>query len=145
LGILEAEARAKGISVPELFRRIIVERNQGIEGVQTTQVAPSPRSLTTISPSKSPRIKTPTSSPVNPSQTEAALKTTGEAILWAQLVARVPELAPTKAMKLAREGLAKYARKNPDEFLKSIAEQFARGELSKQELTKLLALSGLLE
>ena len=144
MGNIEAEARAEGISVPELCRRIITERNQGIEGerMRAVQVTPSPRPLTNVDPSESPRIETPAPSPVNPSPTvEAALEARIDAIVLAKMRAKFPELSPpTEAMKRAREALAKLA--DTEEFDKLIAEKIFRKEMSGPELVKFLELLG---
>ena len=144
IGNIEAEARARGISVPELCRRIIAERNQAVEGVKALQVTPSPRLLTNIDPSESPRIEAPTPTPVNVSQkAEAVLEKVIDAAMWADITAKFPELSPpTEAQKRAREALVKLAEKHPEELAEMIAEQFARGEMSEQELIKFLELLG---
>ena len=150
MGDIEAEARAEGISVPELCRRIIAERKQGIEGerVRVVQVTPSPRPLASVDPSGSPRIDTPAPSPVNPSPTvEAAAEAWTDAVVLARIRAEFPELSPpTEAMKRAGEGiakgLAKLAEKHPEEFDKWVAEKIAKGEMSARELVEFLELLG---
>jgi len=133
---IEAEAKAKGISVPELCRRIIIERNEATERdeviereternkaierekAKAVQVTPNPKPLMVVSPSGSPGTGTPrpVTIPAAPVKTEA--------------------------MKLAEERLVKLAKEHPEEFIRSVARQYARGTMSLQELAKLLEALG---
>jgi hypothetical protein len=117
---IEAEAKAEGISVPELCRRIIIERNEALdmELLKASQVESTPKPLTQVKPVVSPAIGTP--SP--------------------ELV-RVPTV-PTKSelQKRAQEALVKLVEKNAEELGKFVGEQFAKGKMSRQELVDFLTL-----
>lgn len=150
IGNIEEEAKAKGISVPELCRRIIAERNQAIEGeeVKVVQATPNARPLANSDPIESRRIETPAPSPVNLSRkSESALDAGISAMLDAEVMEKIkkkfPELLPpTGTQKLAREGLAKFAEKHPEAFDKYIIEQMTSGKMSGHELLKFLESLG---
>jgi hypothetical protein len=145
MGNIEAEARAKGISVPELCRRIIVERNQAVERERVTeQVTPIPTPLTSFDPSGSPRIETPAPSPVGLSQkAEVAIVAATATIELAKIRAEFPELSPpTENMIRAMQGLAKVAEKHPEEFGKIVAEKIVKGEMSEREVAEFLEYLG---
>ena len=139
MGNIEAEARAKGISVPELCRRIIVERERATE-----QVTPIPTPLTSFDPSGSPRIETPAPSPVGLSQkAEVAIVAATATIELAKIRAEFPELSPpTENMIRAMQGLAKVAEKHPEEFGKIVAEKIVKGEMSEREVAEFLEYLG---
>lgn len=145
IGIIEAEAAAKGISVPELCRRIIIERNQeGERQRATVQVTSIPTPSTSVDPSGSLRIETPAPSPIGLSQkAEAAIVAATAAMELAKMRAEFPDLSPpTESMILARDGLAKLARTHPEKFGKFVAEKIAKGEMSERELVEFLELLG---
>ena len=116
MGEIEAEAEAKGISVPELCRIIIIERNEVIERerAKAVQVTPSPKPLTVVSPSGSPGTGTPRplTVPVAPVKTET--------------------------MKRNEERLAKLIEKHSELFTNWIAEQITKGKMSIEEAVKFL-------
>jgi len=123
MGEIEAEAKAKGISVPEYCRRIIIERNQRIkeERVRAAQATPTPQPQTSVTPSGGPNtIGTPSPRPVT--APAAPVK--------------------TEAMKLAEERLVKLAKEHPEKFIRSVARQYARGTMPLQKLAKLLEALG---
>jgi len=135
MGNIEAEARAKGISVPELCRRIIVERERATE-----QVTPIPTPLTSVVPSGSPMIETPAPNPVGLSQkAEAAIVAATATIELAKIRAEFPELSPpTENMIRAMQGLAKVAEKHPEAIGEFLAKERAKGEMSDREIAEFL-------
>jgi hypothetical protein len=117
---IEAEAKARGISAPELCRIIIIERCQRIkeERWRVAQMAPSPKPLTVVSPSGSPGTGTPrpVTVPVAPVMTES--------------------------MKRAGVVLAKIAERNPEFFDNMVWDQINKGKMSLEEAAKLLERLG---
>ena len=141
MGNIEAEAAAKGISVPELCRRIIIERNQAVERERATeQVTPIPTPLTSVVPSGSPMIETPAPNPVGLSQkAEAAIVAATATIELAKIRAEFPELSPpTENMIRAMQGLAKVAEKHPEAIGEFLAKERAKGEMSDREIAEFL-------
>ena len=122
MGEIEAEAKVKGISVPGHCRRIIIERNQRIkeERVRAAQATPTPQPQTSVTPSGGPTIGTPSPRPVT--APAAPVK--------------------TESMKRVEERLSKLAKEHPEKFIKSVAQQYARGTMSLQKLAKLLEALG---
>jgi hypothetical protein len=129
---IEAEAKAKGISVPELCRRIIIERNEATERdeviereternkaierekAKAVQVTPNPKPLMVVSPSGSPGTGTPrpVTIPAAPFKTET--------------------------VKCAEESLMKLAEKHPEAIANWILEQINKGKMSMEEVAKFL-------
>ncbi len=143
MGNIEAEAAALGISVPELCRRIIVERNHAVEREgRTERVTSIPISSSSLDKSGNHRIETSAPSPVGLSQKEdATLVAAMAATELAKIRAEFPELSPpTRNMILAREALAKLAEKHPDKFDDLIAKLISKGEMSGRELVDFLEL-----
>lgn len=147
MGNIEAEAAAKGISVPELCRRIIIERNQPVETQRATeQLTSIPTPLSRVDPIGSHRIETPAPSSVRQSQkVEEAIAAGTAAEVLANIQAKFPELSPpTEAMVLAGKGLARIEEKRPEMFDRWIEERIANGMsgLELVEFYKLLAIHG---
>ena len=146
MGNIEPEARALGISVPELCRRIIAESRQAV-GMERVigQVTPIPTTSASVYPGGSPSIVTPTPSPVTSSQKiEEAIAAGTAAAVLAKMRAEFPELSPpTETMMHTRENLAKLAEKHPEAFGKWAAEKISKGEMSARELAELLKVFGI--
>lgn len=143
MGNIEAEAAAKGISAPELCRRIIIGRNQAVEPQRATEQLPSiPTPPSRVDPIVSHWIETPAPSPVGPSQKlEAAIEAGTVAIMLKELQAKIPDMSPpTETMIRAREGLSKLARTHPEAIGNYVADRIAKGEMSERELVEFLEL-----
>lgn len=147
MGGIEEEAAALGITVPELCRRIIAERNQAIARaeVRAVQTTPNTRPAADSIPIDSPRSETQASNPVVQSQKSEASRRAG----WSTIVDRQvmqmikenhPDLFPTEAMKKTRTGLRKFSEEHPEEFNKFIADQIASGKMSVRALVRFLEL-----
>lgn len=144
MGNIEAEAAAKGISAPELCRRIIIERNQAVEPQRATeQLSSIPTPLSRVDPIGSHRIETPAPSPVGPSQKlEAAIEAGTAAIALEEIRAKFPDLSPpTESMIRASEALAKLAEKHPEKIGEFVAKEIVKGKMSVRQLAEILELS----
>jgi hypothetical protein len=141
MGIIEAEAAAKGISVPELCRRIIIERNQPVERqMATVQMTSIPTPLASVVPRGSSRIETQAPSPVGLSQNaEAAIVAATAAMEMAKMRAEFPELSPpTGSMIRANEDLAKLATERPEAIGAFLAKEKAEGRMSDRDIARFL-------
>jgi len=141
MGNMEAEAAAKGISVPELCRSIIIERNQAVERQRATeQLSSIPTPLSRVDPIGSPSIEAPAPSPVGLSQkAEAAIVAATAAMEMAKMRAEFPELSPpTETMMRAWENLAKLAKEHPEAIGEFLANKRAKGEMSDREIAEFL-------
>jgi len=148
LELMEAEAAAEGVSVPELCRRKIVEGSPSVGMERATgQVAPIPTTPTSVYPAGSPSIVTPTPSPVTSSQRLAealAAGTTAQALT--DLQAEFPELSPpTEAMITASKRLAKLDKERPEVLDKWAEESILHGMsgLELVEFNQRLAIQGI--
>lgn len=145
IGIIEAEAAAKGISVPELCRRIIIERNQAAERERmTVPVTPAPTPSTAAPQNASAAAASATLNLAEPSQgVNDPLANAMVARAFANMMAEHPELSPpTPASLYAREALAKIAKECPRAYLMFAVEQFTNGKMSQQEVVEFLKLMG---
>jgi len=141
MGNIEAEAAAKGISAPELCRRIIIGRNQAVEPQRATEQLPSiPTPPSRVDPIVSHWIETAAPSPVGPSQKlEAAIEAGTVAIMLKEIQAEFPELSPpTETMMRAWENLAKLAKEHPEAIGEFLAKERAKGEMSDREIAEFL-------
>lgn len=146
LELMEAEAAAEGVSVPELCRRKIVEGSPPAGMKRATgQVAPIPTIPTSVYPAGSPSIVTPTPSPFLLSQRAVAnIEAAATASVLAKVEAQFPHLSqPTEAKIHIRKELAELAKKRPEAIEQYIISEINKGKMSAQEIAELLEIFGI--
>lgn len=144
-GIIEAEAAAKGISVPELCRRIIIERNQAAERERkTVSKTPTPAPSTTAYRTGEAVVVSSTPSLPEPSrEVDDALTNAMATGILSKVGTDLAGLSPpTRSSMIAKEALVKMAETHPEDFARFITEMIAEGKMSQRELAEFVGLMG---